>query len=194
MKYMRYCIITAFLCAIALSCLAESTVAERTDTKGYCVFGAWMLVSETAPDGKETSSIYTQYTRCKIYDADSTYYTVQLHAVGEDMMILAHEMGHYHLNDSIYIENGREMPFEWVNDSTLVPSAPCAAASTRRCLAKKAAVRTGTSLSFHYKAVTSGLQIVCQPVFLFHSAIANYLPTPKFDECQEKFVTLQQKT
>ena len=64
---MRYCIITAFLCAIALSCLAESTVAERTDTKGYCVFGAWMLVSETAPDGKETSSIYTQYTRCKIY-------------------------------------------------------------------------------------------------------------------------------
>lgn len=58
MKYMRYCIITAFLCAIAPSCLAESTVAERTDTKGYCVFGAWMLVSETAPDGKETSSIY----------------------------------------------------------------------------------------------------------------------------------------
>ena len=112
---MRYYIITALLCAITLSCLAE-----RTDRKDYCVFGAWMLVSETAPDGKETSSIYTQYTRCKIDDADSTYYTVQLHAVGEDMMILAHEMGHYHLNDSIYIENGREMPFEWVNDSTFI--------------------------------------------------------------------------
>ena len=84
------------------------------------VFGVWVMVSETAPDGKESPQIYTQYTRCKIYDADSTYYTVQLHAVGEDMMIIAHEMGKYHLNDSVYIENGRVMPFEWVNDSTFI--------------------------------------------------------------------------
>ena len=112
--------IIAQLCAIVLSCLPRNTVAEPVDRTDYSVFGAWMLVSETAPDGKETSSIYTQYTRCKIYDADSTYYTVQLHAVGEDMMILAHEMGRYRLNDSVYIENGRVMPFEWVNDSTFV--------------------------------------------------------------------------
>ena len=117
---MRHCIIIALLCAIALSCVAQRAMALQTDTKARSVFGAWMLVSETAPDGKETSSIYTQYTRCKIYDADSTYYTVQLHAVGEDMMILAHEMGRYRLNDSVYIENGRVMPFEWVNDSTFV--------------------------------------------------------------------------
>ena len=117
---MRHCIITALLCVAALSCVARGAVAAGTDAKDYCIFGAWTLVSETAPDGKETSSIYTQYTRCKIYDADSTYYTVQLHAVGEDMMILAHEMGRYHLNDSVYIENGREMPFEWVNDSTFI--------------------------------------------------------------------------
>ena len=117
---MRSCIITAFLCAIGLSCLAQGAVAERTDTNGYCIFGAWMLVSETAPDGKETSSIYTQYTRCKIYDADSTYYTVQLHAVGEDMMILAHEMGRYRLNDSLYMERDRVMPFEWIDDTTFI--------------------------------------------------------------------------
>ena len=79
-----------------------------------------MLVSETAPDGKETKQIYTQYTRCKIYDADSTYYTVQLHAVGEDMMIIAHEMGRYRLNDSIYMERDRVMPFEWVDDTTFI--------------------------------------------------------------------------
>ena len=84
------------------------------------IFGAWMMVSETAPDGKETAQIYTQYTRCKIYDADSTYYTVQLHAVGDEMMIIAHEMGRYRLNDSVYTENGRTMPFEWVNDSTFI--------------------------------------------------------------------------
>lgn len=112
---MRHRIITLLLWSITLSCLAN-----KADTKGYSIVGTWMMVSETAPDGKETSSIYTQYTRCKIYDADSTYYTVQLHAVGEDMMILAHEMGRYHLNDSVYIENGREMPFEWVNDSTFI--------------------------------------------------------------------------
>ena len=112
---MRQRIITLLLWSITLSCLAN-----KADTKAYSVVGTWMMVSETAPDGKETSSIYTQYTRCKIYDADSTYYTVQLHAVGEDMMILAHEMGRYHLNDSVYIENGREMPFEWVNDSTFI--------------------------------------------------------------------------
>ncbi|MBQ9642173.1 MAG: hypothetical protein IJV06_11540 [Bacteroidaceae bacterium] len=85
------------------------------------IIGAWTMVSETGPDGKETPQIYTQYTRCKIYDPDSTYYTVQLHAVGQDMMIIAHEMGRYHLQgDTLYTENGRTMPFRWVNDSTFI--------------------------------------------------------------------------
>ena len=87
---------------------------------GFSIVGVWMLKSETAPDGKVTSSIYTQYTRCKIYDADSTYYTVQLHAVGDDMMILAHEMGRYRLNDSVYMERDRVMPFTVIDDTTFV--------------------------------------------------------------------------
>ena len=94
--------------------------SAQAESKPRSVFGVWMLASETAPDGKETPQIYTQYTRCKIFDSDSTYYTVQLHAVGEDMMIIAHEMGHYRLNDSVYIENGRVMPFEWVDDTTFI--------------------------------------------------------------------------
>ena len=87
---------------------------------GFSIVGVWMLKSETAPDGKVTPSIYTQYTRCKIYDADSTYYTVQLHAVGDDMMIIAHEMGRYRLNDSIYMERDRVMPFTLIDDTTFV--------------------------------------------------------------------------
>ena len=87
---------------------------------GFSIVGVWMLKSEIAPDGKETSSIYTQYTRCKIYDADSTYYTVQLHAVGDEMMIIAHEMGRYRLNDSIYMERDRVMPFTVIDDTTFV--------------------------------------------------------------------------
>ena len=109
---MRALFATLMLCLLPLCCWA--------DKKDFSIVGVWMLKSETAPDGKETPQIYTQYTRCKIYDSDSTYYTVQLHAVGEDMMIIAHEMGRYHLNDSVYIENGRVMPFEWVNDSTFI--------------------------------------------------------------------------
>ena len=88
--------------------------------KGRSIVGVWMLESETAPDGRETHSIYTQYTRCKIYDADSTYYTVQLHAVGNEMLIIAHEMGRYRLNDSLYQERDRVMPFEWVDDTTFI--------------------------------------------------------------------------
>jgi hypothetical protein len=92
--------------------------ADKRD--GFSIVGVWMLKSEIAPDGKETSSIYTQYTRCKIYDADSTYYTVQLHAVGDEMLIIAHEMGRYRLNDSIYMERDRVMPFTVIDDTTFV--------------------------------------------------------------------------
>jgi hypothetical protein len=79
-----------------------------------------MMKSETAPDGKVTPSIYTGYTRCKIYDPDSTYYTVQLHSVGDDMMIIAHEMGRYHWDGKTYTESGRSMPLKVVNDSTFI--------------------------------------------------------------------------
>ena len=67
------------LMAVALWSLPTDVHADKRD--GFSIVGVWMLKSETAPDGKVTPSIYTQYTRCKIYDADSTYYTVQLHAV-----------------------------------------------------------------------------------------------------------------
>ncbi|MBQ6965328.1 MAG: hypothetical protein IJP82_06520 [Bacteroidaceae bacterium] len=109
---MKTIFVSLLLCLLPISCWA--------DKKDFSIVGVWMLKSETAPDGKETPSIYTQYTRCKIYDADSTYYTVQLHAVGDDMLIIAHEMGRYRLNDSVYMERDRVMPFEWVDDSTFI--------------------------------------------------------------------------
>ena len=113
----KHTILTTFLALIGLvSVMGE----ERPDHKNYSIIGVWMLESETAPDGRETHSIYTQYTRCKIYDADSTYYTVQLHAVGNEMLIIAHEMGRYRLNDSLYMERDRVMPFEWVDDTTFI--------------------------------------------------------------------------
>ena len=97
-----------------LVCHAKTGRNERS------VVGAWVMKSETAPDGRVTQTIYTGYTRCKIYDADSTYYSVQLHAVGDEMMIIAHEMGRYHLDDSLYMERNRVMPFEWIDDTTFV--------------------------------------------------------------------------
>ena len=105
---------------MALALLVPHCSGATADRSHYPIVGAWVMKSETAPDGKVTKSIYTQYTRCKIYDADSTYYTVQLHAVGDEMMIVAHEMGRYRLNDSIYMERDRVMPFEWVDDTTFI--------------------------------------------------------------------------
>jgi hypothetical protein len=100
------------LCLLPLCCWAGR--------KDFSIVGVWMLKSETAPDGRMTPSIYTQYTRCKIYDSDSTYYTVQLHAVGDDMLIIAHEMGKYRLNDSVYMERDRVMPFHVIDDTTFI--------------------------------------------------------------------------
>lgn len=92
----------------------------HADKQDFSLVGVWMMKSETAPDGKVTPSIYTGYTRCKIYDPDSTYYTVQLHSVGDDMMIIAHEMGRYHWDGKTYTESGRTMPLQMVNDSTFI--------------------------------------------------------------------------
>lgn len=110
-------VIISLLLSVVPLMAHEQPKAENTK---FSIIGVWMMEKETAPDGKEIPQIYTQYTRCKIYDADSTYYTVQLHAVGDEMMIIAHEMGRYRLNNSVYMERDRVMPFEWVNDSTFV--------------------------------------------------------------------------
>jgi hypothetical protein len=109
---MRTLFATWMLCLLSLCCWAGR--------KDFSIVGVWMLKSETAPDGRVTPSIYTQYTRCKIYDSDSTYYTVQLHAVGDDMLIIAHEMGKYRLNDSVYMERDRVMPFHVIDDTTFI--------------------------------------------------------------------------
>lgn len=109
-----------FLFVLAMMVWSFPSYGRADKRDGFSIVGVWMLKSEIAPDGKETSSIYTQYTRCKIYDADSTYYTVQLHAVGDEMLIIAHEMGRYRLNDSIYMERDRVMPFTVIDDTTFV--------------------------------------------------------------------------
>lgn len=118
---MKQVILTLLIAFVALTQEVQGTTNERgSDHKERSVFGAWVMKSETAPDGKVSESIYTGYTRCKIYDADSTYYSVQLHAVGDEMMIIAHEMGRYHIGDSLYMERDRVMPFEWVDDTTFI--------------------------------------------------------------------------
>lgn len=104
------------LLALFVPCCSQA----GTNRSNYPIVGAWVMKSETAPDGRVTQTIYTGYTRCKIYDADSTYYSVQLHAVGDEMMIIAHEMGRYHFDDSIYMERDRVMPFEWIDDTTFI--------------------------------------------------------------------------
>lgn len=41
--------------------------------KGFDIVGAWEMVRIDYPDGRIDTMDMGKYTRCKIYDADSTY-------------------------------------------------------------------------------------------------------------------------
>lgn len=86
---------------------------------GFDIVGAWKLARIEYPDGKVDTLDAGGYTRCKIYDADSIYYSIELFADDENVMIIPHEMARYTQNDSIYIENGRVTPLQIINDTTL---------------------------------------------------------------------------
>lgn len=86
---------------------------------GFDIVGAWKLARIEYPDGRTKIMDTGRYTRCKIYDADSTYYSIQLITDGEHVMIVPHEMARYILNDSVYIENNRVTPFTIINDTTI---------------------------------------------------------------------------
>lgn len=91
----------------------------QSQRDGFDIVGAWRLARIEYPNGKVDTLDTCGYTRCKIYEADSTYYSVELFADDAHVMIVPHEMARYMLNDSVYIENGRVTPFLIINDTTM---------------------------------------------------------------------------
>ncbi|MDO5461695.1 MAG: hypothetical protein Q4F44_08640 [Bacteroidales bacterium] len=113
---------TLFL-LFSVSCLSLSCndKAESVDT---AMTGAWMLKSVIYPTGYTVSYPNSRgYTRCKIYDSDSSFYHVELLSVSSETMIVPLEMERYTFikdaADTLLVENGRFMlHFQLSGDTT----------------------------------------------------------------------------
>ena len=92
---------------------------SRKEENGFNIIGVWELSKITYPSGSEFYVKETGYSRCKIYDADSTYYTVELKTQGNGTFVIPHEMAKFTQHDTLYIENGRVTPFAIINDTTM---------------------------------------------------------------------------
>lgn len=110
---------TASILFLILLILAACGSPDGKRGKGFDIIGAWSLIRVDYPDGSSKDYAKGTYTRCKIYDADSTYYSVQIQTLGKDVLVAPHERARYSLHDTTYVENGRHTPFRVVNDSTM---------------------------------------------------------------------------
>lgn len=109
--------ITVLLLALVLTTACNKNKLSKK--KDFDLVGAWELVRIEHVDGRIDTLDMSRYTRCKIYNADSIYYSIELFTDGEQVHIVPHEMAHYTFNDHIYIENGRVTPFQIINDTTI---------------------------------------------------------------------------
>lgn len=109
-KYYFYLIATITLMLVGCS-------QQQKENESFNIVGAWVLEGMIFPNGQEYNPNKTGYTRCKIYDEDSTYYTVEIISRNGDILFNPHEKAKFSQHDSIYIENGRDTPFKIINDS-----------------------------------------------------------------------------
>ena len=116
----RYIAILSLILILLSSCLGQRQQTETPQTsEGFDITGVWMMVGIIDSTGIETYLELDQYTRCKIYDTDNQYCCVHLRTNGKFVWVKLHELGDYHLNDTLYEENGRITPFCIIDDSTM---------------------------------------------------------------------------
>lgn len=115
MKEIGYNILIFIVLLIFSACHSE----QEKHKDGFDIIGAWELIRIEYPNGEVRNFDVGTYTRCKIFDADSTYYSIELFTDGDDVTIIPHEMARFSLSaDSTYVENGRRTPFQIIDDST----------------------------------------------------------------------------
>lgn len=103
----------------ALFFLASDGKQKQEKPEGFDIVGAWELVRIEYPDGRIDTMDVSTYTRCKLYDADSMYYSIQLLTDDEQVAIIPHEMARYSLHNGEYVENGRPTAFQIIDDTTM---------------------------------------------------------------------------
>ncbi len=115
----RFFIILSTLLALFSSCSGKQQGDAPQVGEGFDITGAWVLISQTLPSGRVVETNLKDYSRCKIYGSDSSYYCVQLKFFGGDVFVSPHEEGRFSLHDTLYVENGRPTPFSVIDDSTM---------------------------------------------------------------------------
>ena len=114
--------ITLLLIVTTLLCSCSSS-GDR-DAEEFTMTGVWALQKVTFPTGYTYTYPDKQgYTRCKIYEPDSTFYHVELLSAGSEMVVIPQEMAEYTFvydhSDTLMVENGRfMMHMNFVNDTT----------------------------------------------------------------------------
>ena len=109
---------------IALVTLAGCNTGADKSGKSVTMTGVWTLRKVIFPTGYTVAYPTPRgYTRCKIYDSDSTFYHAELLSVGNETMVIPLEMERYTLihdsSDTLLVENGRFMThFNLTSDST----------------------------------------------------------------------------
>lgn len=114
--------IFSFMSFLSVFLLLGACANENSGVRNDMV-GAWVLKKVIFPTGYET--VYPNdrgYTRCKIYDMDSTFYYAELLTVDSETMIVPLEYERYtfinDVEDTLLVENGRFMRhFRLMNDS-----------------------------------------------------------------------------
>ena len=110
----RYIIILSILLTMFSSCSGEKQKHNNFD-----IIGVWKLVSSITPEGEHC--IYGgSRIHCKMYDSDGRLFDYSLQKSGEKVFLLPHNVGNYTLSeDTLYTEDGNEMPLHIVNDSII---------------------------------------------------------------------------
>ena len=115
----RLLIILSTILALLSSCSGRQQGEAVPSREGFDITGVWMMIGIIDSTGIEKYLDLDQYTRCKIYDTDNQYCCVHLRTNGKFVWVKLHELGDYHLNDTLYEENGRITPFCIIDDSTM---------------------------------------------------------------------------
>ena len=104
----------AYLMCLFFSYLFFQCSPYNEECGGDDMQGVWMLKKIIFPTGYEVDYPNSRgYVRCKIYDADSSFYQVELLSVGNETIIVPLELERYtfihDVTDTLLVENGRYM-------------------------------------------------------------------------------------
>lgn len=106
-----------YIFSTLIAACGDKPQSEQQTDGGFDITGVWRLVDRVSPEGKHYMHAWPSY---KMYESDGMYFNYSLKGAEENAWVTPHETGHYSLsNDTLYIENGHEMPFSIVNDSTI---------------------------------------------------------------------------